>query len=125
MIEAIDRKDIPPQGGRERSPMRQFALGAVGEFLEVAQVGDVYEVTGWPDVPAETALHRAAKAVSAIDKELWHAGAEKRVKVYRRRERVFLEYKEPYEVKPARNEVRREAPRPYVWPDDFPASPAA
>lgn len=125
MIEAIDRKDIPPQGGRERSPMRQFAFGAVGEFLEVAQVGDVYEVTGWPDVPAETALHRAAKAVSALDTELWHFGAKDFAKVYRRRERVFLERREQRKVEPARNEVRREAPRPYIWPDDFPASPAA
>lgn len=113
MIAAIDRKDIPPQGGRERSPMRKFAFGAVGEFLEAAREGDVYEVTGWPDVPAESSLQRAAKAVSALDTELWHFGAKDIARVYRRRERVFLERKAP---KPQPTKTKG----PWKWPDDFP-----
>lgn len=117
MIAAIERKDIPPQGNRERSAVRQFAFEAVGEFLEKSSPGDVYEVTGWPDIPAESAIQRSAKVVGAIRTELWHFDKRSEAEVYRRRERVFLERKEPKVFAQPRPVPEKVAPR--RWPEDF------
>ncbi len=102
MIRAIDKREVPPVGGKTRSEARQFAFEAVGEFLEKAGEGDVYEVTGYPEVPAETKLSRASKIVQAIRTELWHFGKQRDVKVYRRRERIFLELPVPTVITPAK-----------------------
>lgn len=115
MIAAIERKDIPPQGNRERSAVRQFAFEAVGEFLEKSSPGDVYEVTGWPDIPAESEVQRSAKVVDAIRTEPWHFAKNGEAEAFRRRDRVFIERKEPKTFAPPAPEKTA----PWRWPEDF------
>ncbi len=79
----------------DKSVYRQFANDTLREFLEQANVGDVFEVTGMPDGP-EDATTRMRKVRQAIDAERFYEDKRNDVKVFQRKGRLFLERTEPY-----------------------------
>ncbi len=86
MIAKVDRADVPPSN-RPRSPIRQFALDSLTEFLASARAGEVFEVTGFPGRPEQM--------VDAVRAEAHYLGRGRSVRAFRRRGRVFLEALEP------------------------------
>lgn len=96
MIERIEREKVPPFGsGCPRSPMRQFAFEAVGQFLAEAREGDVYEVTGCPAEEGEDGRHANQRLSQALNTELHHLSMRRDVRVFRRGGRLFMERRAP------------------------------
>ncbi len=99
MLTKTDWKTIPPYGREGRSPIRQFAYKTVIEFLEQSKVGDVFEVTGFPEMAGNDATRMAEKVRGAIRTELFYLKKDKdmrdKVNIFRRRDRLFMERKEP------------------------------
>lgn len=111
MIEKIERDEVPPFGrGCPRSPMRQFAFEAVGQFLAEAREGDVYEVTGCPAEDGEDGRHANQRLSQALNTELHHLSRRRDVRVFRRGGRLFMERKAP--ASPIAQAARREAAHP-------------
>lgn len=107
MLTKTDWKSIPPYGNQSRSPIRQFAYKTVIEFLEASKTGDVFEVTGFPEMAGNDAMRMAEKVRGAIRTELYYLKKDKdmrdEVNIFRRRERLFMERKEPWrptQIKP-------------------------
>ena len=91
MLSPISRSEVPRYRGTEVSPMRRFAAETVDEFVSASAVGDVMEVTGWPD-----ATNAVEKCAAAIRSELFYRDRtvdwRDAVRVMTRSgERVFLE----------------------------------
>ena len=91
MLRPISRSEVPRYRGTEVSPMRRFAAETVDEFVSASAVGDVMEVTGWPD-----AVNAVEKCAAAIRSELFYRDRtvdwRDAVRVMTRSgERVFLE----------------------------------
>lgn len=114
MLTKTDWKSVPPYGRESRSPIRQFAYRTVMEFLESAEEGDVFEVTGFPQMEGDDAIRMAEKVRSAMRTELWYLNKEKdlrrEVNIFRRKERLFIERKEPWRA-PQGNPYPGELPR--------------
>ena len=91
MLTAIERDQIPAFGGHPRSPIRQFALETVKEFLDISHEGDVYEVTGYPEMEGAQAERQRGRIAQAIGTELRHFEVQCEVRVFRRGCRIFLE----------------------------------
>lgn len=117
MLTKTDWKDVPPYGNQGRSPIRQFAYKTVIEFFENSEVGDVFEVTGYPEMSGNDAMRMAEKVRGAIRTELWHLSKDydtrSDVNVFRRKGRLFMERKEPL------NPVKIK-PKPNPYPGDLP-----
>lgn len=112
MLTKTEWKAIPPYGKEKRSPIRQFAYQTVMEFIEVAEHGDVFEVTGYPEMSGADMCRMADRIIQAIRTELYHAKKQGDIKTFRRKGRVFMEYPEP--VRPY---VK---PKPNPYPGDMP-----
>lgn len=103
MLTKIDHKDLPEPGGRQRSEMRNFAYDTLTEFVQVAEIGDVMEVTGFP-VLVEDERANIEKLMSAFSTEhRYIPECEGYVRSFRRKGRVFLRMEEPLSVQAARN----------------------
>ena len=104
MLTKTDWKAVPPYGKEGRSPIRQFAYKTVIEFLETSEVGDVFEVTGFPEMDGNDAMRMAEKVRGAIRTELWHLRKDcdmrSDVNIFRRKERLFMERVKPKQRKP-------------------------
>lgn len=117
MLTKIDWKNVPPYGAENRSPIRQFAYKTIVEFLENSEVGDVYEITGFPTIEGNDTLRMADKVSQAIRTELWHLRKDydmrKDAKVFRRKERLFIERTEKWmpKVKVERNPYPGDMPK--------------
>ena len=108
MLTKIEHKDLPEPGGRPRNEMRNFAYDTLTEFAQTAEIGDVYEVTGFP-VLVEDEAKNIDKLMSAISTEhRYMPEHEGHIKSFRRKGRVFLEMEVPLEVKAARFRKERE-----------------
>lgn len=103
MLTKVERKDIPDQGGRERSEMRIFALEALKEFAETAEVGDIVEVTGFP-VVCEGEIDNATRFLNALRTEYWYLDFDGEIRRFRRGGRVFMERKKERELKYVRQD---------------------
>ena len=103
-------KDIPDYCAKEKSAIRKFALEALREFGGCAEVGDVMEVTGFP-VVSKDPIKNADKMMQALSQEMRNVEC-KEIKRFRRKGRVFLERREPWEPYVSRK------PNPY--PGDIP-----
>lgn len=112
MLTKTDWKSIPPYGKQNRSPIRQFAYTTVMEFMEVAEQGDVFEVTGYPEMSGSDTARMTDRVIQAIRTELFHAKKQGTIKTFRRKGRVFMEYPDP--IRPY--DLRK--PNPY--PGDLP-----
>lgn len=115
MLTKTEWKNVPPYGKENRSPIRQFAYKTVIEFLEASKVGDVFEVTGFPEMSGVDAYRMADKVREAMRTELFHLrkdyDARSDVKIFRRKERLFMERTKPWKPEPRK-------PNPY--PGDMP-----
>lgn len=98
MLRMLDRSEVPTMRCAERSEVRRFAADTLREFLDVAQAGDVAEVTGAPEAGGD-AVRQAERVMSAIRTEAFYMDARTLVRAFRRRERMFLERVEPPEPK--------------------------
>ena len=103
MLTKVERKDIPDPGGRERSEMRVFALKALEEFAETAEVGDIVEVTGFP-VVCDGEVVNDAKFLNALRTEYWYLHFDGDIRRFRRGGRVFLERVKERELKYVRQD---------------------
>lgn len=119
MLTKTDWKDVPPYGNQGRSPIRQFAYKTVLEFFEASEVGDVFEVTGYPEMSGCDVFRMAERVRGAIRTELYNmkttGGLDRReeVNLFRRNGRLFMERKKPL------NPVKIK-PKPNLYPGDFP-----
>lgn len=100
MLTKTDWKSVPPYGKENRSPIRQFAHKTVLEFLDASKTGDVFEVTGFPQMEGVDACRMADKVREAIRTELFYLKKDRdmrdEVKLFRRKSRLFIERKEPW-----------------------------
>lgn len=109
MITKVERKDVPCPGGRNRSEMRDFARKTLEEFIESTEVGDIVEVTGFPNV-RDDQVANAERFMSALDTEAYHLECRQQTKRFRRKGRVFIERKgDPQKV------TARPRPNPYPY----------
>lgn len=95
MLTKVERSELT-RCRQERSPLRLFADEVAREFLEVSHVGDVYEVTGAPDVGERG----AARLAEALRSALYYLDRDMRKEVRvmtRNGSRVFLERLEKVE----------------------------
>ena len=49
MLTKLSRDELPNYRGREPTPLRLFADETLDEFIATSEVGDIAEVTGWPE----------------------------------------------------------------------------
>ncbi len=97
----------------DKSIYREFANKTLIEFLEKAKVGDVFEVTGFPDT-GEDLTKLTQKIRQAIDTERFYEDKRSVVKVFQRKGRLFLERTETYEQRQQRlreEEQKQHTPR--------------
>ena len=90
MLTLMDKRDAPSHRRLERSERRVFAESTLEEFLGLARTGDVAEVTGLPAL-VEDPVANADRVANSIRTELFYQGRRREVKVFRRRDRLFLE----------------------------------
>ena len=104
MLKPINKSEIPDYRGKNKSEMRKFAAEAVREFMEKAETGDVFEVTGAPNPKGWGEVALADKLIYAINAESAHVDRNGEVKPFRRKGRVFIERRETFEQRKARLE---------------------
>lgn len=90
MLTILDKRDAPSHRRLERSERRAFAESTLEEFFGLAQAGDVAEVTGLPRL-ADDPVANVDRVAAAVRAELFYQGRRREVKVFRRRDRLFLE----------------------------------
>lgn len=108
MLTKIDITEVPDQGGRQRSEMRLFAHETLKEFVAKSQIGEIFEVTGFPVVD-EDEVKNANKLMNAFCAEFRFVPCEDSINRFRRKGRVFLERKEPFRPK----NIRKPNPYPF------------
>ena len=101
MLVLLDAKDAPGTRRLEKSERRVFAERTLAEFFAAAKPGDVFEVTGMPELDADPKAN-ADKVAGALRTELFYAGRKADVTVYRRGERLFMQM----DKRPARQGLR-------------------
>lgn len=109
MLTKIERTDIPDHRGNRNSEMHVFARETLEEFVEVSEVGDVMEVTGFPIVCQDETAN-LNKLMNVFATEYRYLKGYDRIKRFRRKGRVFLEREQPIvpeNVRPVRK------PNPY------------
>lgn len=91
MISPISKAELRGIGRFARSELSAFAEDALREFEATSGPGDVAEVTGWPSPDGCDPVRAAEKAAAAIRTEAFYLGVRERIRVTRRKERVFVE----------------------------------
>ena len=93
MIVQIEKDQVPRNRFQEKSKERIFAEQTLKEFFEQANPGDTFEVTDFPG--QGDALKDAERVASALRTELFYLSKRDQAKVFRRKERLFIEKQEP------------------------------
>ena len=104
MLTIIDKTEVPTHGTGERSEIRKFAMETLKDFFEICSFGEIAEVTGAPEVDAADEIKRADKIIGAFKTELYYSKNRQEVRIFRRKNRIFLERKKPIEI---RKQTRR------------------
>lgn len=106
MLKQITKEEVP-RYRKPKSEARQFAYDALNEFFSSATIGDICEITELPltnDDPAKN----AERVASAFRDELFYMRKRDQAKIFRRKDRLFIE-----RVKPIR--VQKTERNPYKW----------
>lgn len=93
MLVQLEKDQVPRNRFQEKSKERVFAEQTLEEFFEKANPGDTFEVTGFPS--QGDALKDAERMASALRTELFYLSKRDQAKVFRRKERLFIEKSEP------------------------------
>lgn len=95
MIKPADKNELRSLGRFAATGLREFAAATLEEFLGVSKVGDVYEVTGFPVRDGQERAKAAERTAAELRSEGYYMGRRDEAKVYRRKDRVFLERRPP------------------------------